>query len=153
MLHHPLIKTEHGTLGKLQSKWTGIYLVEEALTRSNYLIRKTKTIYTQIVHRARLKPFTQQLKIEDIDDIDEQKFLEDPLIPEAIKEPQLFDPQVENTTYCPIDDRSTQHITSKVSEQQGLLQSDPTSAPAASTIAEALTTPGGETSPHFTNSS
>ena len=85
MLLHPLITTEHEKIGKSQSKWTGIYRVEKILTRSNYLIRKTKTNYTQIVHRVRLKPFTPQFKIEDLDDIGEQKFLEDPLIPEALK--------------------------------------------------------------------
>ena len=107
MLLHPLITTEQKKLGKLQSNWTGICRVEKVLTRSNYLIRKTKTNYTQIVYSVRLRPFTLQFKIEDINYVDEQKFLEDPLIPEALKEPQLFHAHVENTTYRPIDDRST----------------------------------------------
>ena len=130
MLLHPLITTEHEKIGKLQSKWTGIYRDEKILIRSNYLIRKTKTKYTQIVHRVRLKQFTPQFKIEDLDDIDEQKFLEDPLIPEALKESQLFDAHLENTIYRPIDNRTTPHITSKVSRQQNLPQPDPSLTPA-----------------------
>ena len=146
MLLHPLITTEHEKIGKLQSKWTGIYRVEKILIRSNYLVRKTKTNYTQIVHRVRLKPFTPQFKIKDLDDIDEQNFLEDPLIPEALKEPQLFAAHLENTTYRPIDNRSTPHITSKFSRQQNLPQPDPTLTPAPLKQTEALTF-SGETTP------
>ena len=142
MILRPLITTEHEKLGKLQSKWTGFYRAEKVLIGSNYLIRKRKTNYTQIVHRVRLKPFIPQFKIEDINDVVEQKFLEVPSIPEALKEPQLFDAHVENTNYRPLDDRSTPHITSKVSLQQRLPQSDPTSTPVALHLAEALTTLG-----------
>ena len=79
----------------------------------------------------RLKPFTPQFKIEYIDDVDEQKFFEDLLTPEALKESQLFDAHIGNITYRPIDDRSTPHITSKVFLQQRLPQSGSISSRAA----------------------
>ena len=92
-----------------------------------------------------MKPFTPRFKIEDIDDVDGKKLLEHPLIPQELKEPQLFDAHGENKTQLPIDDRSTPLITSKVSLQQRLPQSDSISTPAALPLAEALTTPGART--------
>ena len=114
LLLHPQISREREKVGKLQCKWVGVYRVEKVLTSSNYLVRKVNTNFTQIVHRVRLKPFKPQTTLKDIENIDELHFEEDPLIAEAIKEPQLFDSQIENTVYLPIDKRSTAFISTKV---------------------------------------
>ena len=110
MLLNPQISNQHEKVGKLEFKWTGIYRIEKVFTRSNYLIRKVNTNFTQIVHRVRLKPFKPQYKVEDIKLIDDKSFCEDPLIPEVLKESQLFDCQVEHIVYRPIDSRSTPSV-------------------------------------------
>ena len=117
MLLNPQISNTHEKLGKLECKWTGIYRIEKILTRSNYLIRKVNTNFTQIVHRVRLKPFKPQYKVEDIQLIDDKNFCEDPLIPEVLKEPQLFDCQVEHIVYRPIDSRSTPSVITTIKTQ------------------------------------
>ena len=117
MLLNPQISNQHEKVGKLECKWTGIYRIEKVLTRSNYLIRRVNTNFTQIVHRVRLKPFKPQYKVEDIEVIDDKKYYEDPLIPDILKEPQLFDSQIEQIVYRPIDNRSTPSVRTAIKTQ------------------------------------
>ena len=49
-------------------KWEGPYKVVKVLSNSNYIIRKIGTLRTQCVHRMRLRPFTPNAPIEDIQD-------------------------------------------------------------------------------------
>ena len=50
--------------------------------------------------------------------MDESKFEEDPLITAPIKEPQLFDSQIENKFYLPIDNRSFAFVSTKINPEQ-----------------------------------
>ena len=59
----------------------------KVLSNSNYIIRKIGTLRTQCVHRMRLRPFTPNAPIEDIQDNTSQYF-EDP---DALNEQELFD--------------------------------------------------------------
>ena len=68
-------------------KWEGPYKVVKVLSNSNYIIRKIGTLRTQCVHRMRLRPFTPNAPIEDIQDNTSQYF-EDP---DALNEQELFD--------------------------------------------------------------
>ena len=52
--------------------------MEKVLTDSSYLIRKTGTNYTQIVHRIRIRPITPQYQVEDVPEIDPANFRTDP---------------------------------------------------------------------------
>ena len=54
---------------------------------------------TQIVHRVRLKPIKPQYKIQDLQNIDEKLFKADPMIAEALREPNLFDQALEELTF------------------------------------------------------
>ena len=117
MLLNPQISNQQERVGNLECKWTGIYRVEKILTRSNYLIRRVNTKFTQIVHRVRLKPFKPQYKVGDIEVIDDKKFCEDPLILDILKEPQLFDSQIEHIVYRPIDNRSTPSVRTAIKTQ------------------------------------
>ena len=99
MLLSPKLSTEHEKISNLECKWTGLFGIEKVLTRSNYLIRKVKTKNTQIVHRVRLKPINQQYKIQDLRYIDEKLFTADPMIPEALREPNLFGHTLEELTF------------------------------------------------------
>ena len=117
MLLNPQISDQHEKIGKLESKWTGIYRIEKVLTRSSYLIRRIDTKFTQIFHRVRLKPFKPQYIVEDIEVIDDKNFCVYPLIPDNLKESQLFDSQIEQIVYRAIDNRSTPSVRTAIKPQ------------------------------------
>ena len=54
--------------------------------------------------------------------IDDKKFCEDPLTPDILKEPQLFDSQIEQIVYRPIDNRSPSVRTAKKRNSQKRLK-------------------------------
>ena len=87
--------TTQSDFGK-QSKqvWIPLYRVEKVLTNSNYLIRKIGTLYTQCVHRIRLKPVVPQQEPEDLESIDPTTFMTDPSLGQYRGEPELFDGQL-----------------------------------------------------------
>ena len=105
VLLHPKLSNEYEKISNLQCKWSGLYRIKKVLTRSNYLIRKINTLHTQIIHRVRLKPIKPQFRISDLRNIDEKKFVEDPFVPEQIREPQLFDSSLDETLFTPWDTR------------------------------------------------
>ena len=99
MLLSPKFSTEHEKMSNLECKWTALFRIEKVLTRSNYLIRRVNTNNTKIVHRVRLKPIKPQYKIQDLQNIDEKLFKADPMIAEALREPNLFDHALEELTF------------------------------------------------------
>ena len=120
MLFHPKISNGHDKIGNLECKWVGgvgVYRIENVLTKSNYLIRKTNTNHTKIVHLVRLKPFQPQLKSEDLPLSSSEKLGENSMIPDAVKGPQIFDSQVENIIYKTIDNRSTAQVKIRIQQQ------------------------------------
>ena len=46
-------------------RWIGPYIIEKILPNKNYLVRKTGTNKTQILHRMRLRQFTPRQPIPD----------------------------------------------------------------------------------------
>ena len=72
-----------------------LYRVEKVYTTSNYLIRKTGTNYTQVVHRMRLRPYEPQENVEDISPIDKKQFITDPSLGKYRGEPESFDSQLQ----------------------------------------------------------
>ena len=79
---------------KSMTVWLPLYRIERVLTISNYLIRKVGTLFTQCVHRIRLRPYTPNVKPSDLDDIDPDKFVPDLLLGKNKQEPELFDEQI-----------------------------------------------------------
>ena len=119
----PKLSNEHEKISNLQCKWNGLYRIEKIFSRSNYVVRKVNTNHTQIVHRVRLKPILPQYEVKDLTNIDSKQFIPDPLVPEALRQPELFDNSLEDMLYNPWDlNRVTKFETKipqlKLNEQQ-----------------------------------
>ena len=91
LLLNPKLTEQSAFSPKLIQKWLALYRIEKGLTDSNYLIRKMGTNFTQIVHRIRLRPITPQYPVDDIPDIDPQKFETDPQLGKYRGEQDYFD--------------------------------------------------------------
>ena len=70
--------------------------MEKVLTKSNYLIRKIGTPYTQCVHRIRLRPITPNYDVEDIS-VTQQDFTPDPSLGKYRSEHEIFDEALETS--------------------------------------------------------
>ena len=107
LLLNPKLTTQSEFASKFLPIWLPLYRVEKTLTNSNYIIRKVGTLYTQCVHRIRLRPVTPQGKINDLTVIDFTKFQRDPSLGIFRGEPNLFDESIPslleppNTTEMP----------------------------------------------------
>ena len=77
-------------MGKSLTKWLPLYRVETVLTHSNYIIRKTGTNYTQVVHRIRLRPIQPQNRVGDLSNINHSNLQPDPST-RHVSEPSIFD--------------------------------------------------------------
>ena len=75
--------------------WLSLYKIEKVLTKSNYLIRKIGTPYTQCVHRIRLRPITPNYDVEDIS-VTQRDFKPDPSLGKYRSEQEIFDEALEN---------------------------------------------------------
>ena len=80
LLLNPRLTEQSASSPKIIQKWLALYRVERVLTAANYLIRKTGTNYTQIVHRIRLRPIKPQYQVTDIEDINPENFQTDPTL-------------------------------------------------------------------------
>ena len=80
LLLNPRLTEQSAFSPKTIQKWLALYRVERVLTAANYLIRKTGTNYTQIVHRIRLRPIKPQYQVTDIEDINPENFQTDPTL-------------------------------------------------------------------------
>ena len=94
LLLNPKLMNQSDFGYKSMTVWLPLYRIERVLTNSNYLIRKVGTLFTQSVHRIRLRPYTTNVKPSDLDDIDPNKFVPDPLLGKNRQEPELFDEQI-----------------------------------------------------------
>ena len=103
LLFNPKLFDECEKMSNMQCKWMALYKVEKVLTRSNYLIRKIGTNHTQIVHRVRLKSIKPQYTVQDIE-VKNENFVADPLVPEILREPELFDNCMDEAIYSPWND-------------------------------------------------
>ena len=66
LLLNPSLLTQSDFAAKSTTIWLSLYKVEKILTKSNYLIRKIGTPYTQCVNRVGLRPITRNYEVEDI---------------------------------------------------------------------------------------
>ena len=46
--------------------WTGPYIVVKVLSNNNYVVRRTGTRYTQILHRLRLRLYVSIRRVPDV---------------------------------------------------------------------------------------
>ena len=94
--------------------WLPLYRVEKVLTDSNYLIRKVGTHFTQCIHRIRLRPYKPQEHPVDLDNINPDKFVPDPVLGKYRQEPELFDDEISKLlehTFMSNKQRSKKKIT------------------------------------------
>ena len=57
--------------------WTGLYVVFKALSNNNYVVRRTRTRYTQALHRFRLRLYAPNQRVPDVT-IRREDYLPDP---------------------------------------------------------------------------
>ena len=91
--------------------WLPLYRIEKILTNSNYIIRKVGTIYTQCVHRIRLRPVTPQGRIDDLTVINFKNFQREPSLGHYRGEPTLFDESIPSLLEPPTTVVATQNVT------------------------------------------
>ena len=95
LLLNPKLTLQNDFAAKSLQIWLPLYRVEKVYTTSNYLIRKTGTNYTQVVHRMMLRPYEPQESVEDISPIDKKQCIPDPSLGKHWGEPELFDSQLQ----------------------------------------------------------
>ena len=76
--------------------WLSLYKIEKVLTKSNYLISKIGTLYTQCVYRIRLRPITPKFDVKDIS-VTQQDFKPDPPLGKYRSEHEIFDEALETS--------------------------------------------------------
>ena len=94
LLLNPSLLTQSDFAAKSCTIWLSLYKIEKVLTKSNYLIRKIGTPYTQCVHRIRLRPITPNYDVEDIS-VTQQDFKPDLLLGKYRSEHEIFDEALE----------------------------------------------------------
>ena len=87
---NPSLLTQSDFAAKSTTIWLSLYSVEKILTKSNFLVRKNGTPYTQCVHRIRLRPITPNYQVEDIQ-LTMDDFRPDPSLRKYRSEHQMFD--------------------------------------------------------------
>ena len=96
LLLNPSLLTRSDFAAKSCTIWLSLYKIEKVLTKSNYLIRKIGTPYTQCVHRIRLRPITPNYDVEDIS-VAQQDFKPDPSLGKYRSEHEIFDEALETS--------------------------------------------------------
>ena len=109
LLLNPKLMTQSDFSSKFLPIWLPLYRVEQVLTNSNYIIRKVGTNYTQCVHRIRLRPVVPQYQVEDLQQIDPDKFQRDPMLGRFRGEPAIFDESIPTLLLPPSDETSVAH--------------------------------------------
>ena len=94
LLLNPSLTTQSDFAAKSTTIWLSLYRVKIVLTKSNYLIRKVGTPYTQCVHRIRLRPIKPNYDVEDIQ-VTLDEFRPDPSLGKYRSEHQMFDEALE----------------------------------------------------------
>ena len=88
LLLNPSLLTQSDFAAKYCTICLSLYKIEKILTKSNYLIRKIGTSYTQCVHRIRLRPITPKCDVKDISVT--QDFKLDPSLGKYRSELEIF---------------------------------------------------------------
>ena len=95
LLLNPSLLTQSDCAGKSTTIWLSLYRVETIFTKSNYLVRKVGTPYTQCVHRIRLYTFTPNYQVEGIQ-LTINDFRPDPSSGKYRSEHETFDDALED---------------------------------------------------------
>ena len=109
LLLKPKLMTQSDFSSKFLPIWLPLYRVEQVLTNSNYIIRKVGTNYTQCVHRIRLRPVVPQYQVDDLPQIDPDKFQRDPMLGRFRGEPAIFDESIPTLLLPPSEETSVAH--------------------------------------------
>ena len=96
LLLNPSLLTQSDFAAKTTTIWLSLYRVEKILTKSNYLIRKIGTPYTQCVHRIRLRQITPNYEVEDFS-VTLDDFRPDPGLGKYRSEHEMFDLALEKS--------------------------------------------------------
>ena len=96
LLLNPSLLTQSDFAAKSGTIWLSPYKVEKVLTKSNHLIRKVGTPYTQGVHRIRLRPITPYYDIDDIS-VTTDDFRPNPSSGKYRSEHEIFDSALEQS--------------------------------------------------------
>ena len=94
LLLNPKLTNQNDFGSKSLNVWLPLYRVEKVLTDSNYLIRKVGTHFTQCIHRIRLRPYKPHEPPVDLDNLNPDKFVPDPVLGKYRQEPELFDDEI-----------------------------------------------------------
>ena len=89
-LLNPNLTTQSDKISFNDFKWEGPFKVIKVLTNFNYIIRKVGIFRTQCVHRMRLRPFTPNAPIPDIEEDSNRLFAD----PDAADDQALFNDQI-----------------------------------------------------------
>ena len=99
LLLNPLLTSQSDFASKHLQVCLPLYRVEKVLTNANYIIRKVGTLFTQCVHRIRIRPITPQFPVDDLPDVSPEQFLPDPNLGKFRSEPSLFDQHIDHTAH------------------------------------------------------
>ena len=94
LILNPKLTNQNDFGSKSMNVWLPLYRVEKVLTDSNYLIRKVGTYFTQCIHRIRLRAYSPSEPPIDLENIDQEKFIPDPVLGKYRQEPALFDNEI-----------------------------------------------------------
>ena len=100
-LLNPKLDTQEQKMNKMEPRWLALYRVEKKINHENYLVREVGTNHTQIVHRIRLREYNPRHRIKDLDEINPEKFIQDPKFPEEYQQPAIFDKVKESLLWHP----------------------------------------------------
>ena len=95
-LLNPKLTTQFDKISFSDFKWEGPFKVIKVLTNFNYIIRKVGTFRTQCVHRMRLRPFTPNAPIPDIEEDSNRLFAD----PDAADDQALFNDHMPQHLYA-----------------------------------------------------
>ena len=95
-LLNPKLTTQSDKISFSDFKWEGPFKVIKVLTNFNYIIRKVGTFRTQCVHRMRVRPFTPNAPIPDIEEDSNRLFAD----PDAADDQALFNDHMPQHLYA-----------------------------------------------------
>ena len=98
---NPRLTKESDFASKSLPIWLPFYSLEKLLTKSNYIICKVGTNYTQCVHRIRSSPVTPQSRVDDLTVIKFESFQRDASLGQICGEQTLFDENIPSLLELP----------------------------------------------------
>ena len=107
--HNPKLMTQSDFSIKFLPIWLPLYRFEQVLPNSSYIIHKVGTIYTQCVHRIRLRAFVPQYPVDDLQQIVQEKFQRDLMFGRIQGEPAIFGKSIPTLLLSPSEEPCVAH--------------------------------------------